>query len=165
MIPRAHDCITLFLGSKERYREYFQANPGSYFKTTGWIERNERGDLQQLSVQHATGMDMTYEQLVEKYGEDNAKYIYEQIGDRKKNYRQITFIEMGVEPDDSFEQHSREEAEQRGWKYEKIPGNLSLLQRLVDGPWDESEFLVVPPGGRIEPSYDDQIVTLEIPPP
>ena len=41
VLPRAHDCITLFLGGKERYLEYFHAHPGVYFKTTGWIERGE----------------------------------------------------------------------------------------------------------------------------
>ena len=42
ILTRAHDCITLFFGSRQRYREYFYANPGTYFKTTGWIERNQR---------------------------------------------------------------------------------------------------------------------------
>ena len=41
VVPRAHDCITLFLGSKERYLDYFMSHPGVYFKTTGWIERGE----------------------------------------------------------------------------------------------------------------------------
>ena len=41
VVPRAHDCITLFLGSKERYLDYFQTHPGVYFKTSGWIERGE----------------------------------------------------------------------------------------------------------------------------
>ena len=40
IVPRTHDCITLLLGSKERYREYFDAHPGTYFHFTGWIERN-----------------------------------------------------------------------------------------------------------------------------
>ena len=39
VVPRAHDCITLFLGSKERYLQYFQDNPGVYFMTSGWIGR------------------------------------------------------------------------------------------------------------------------------
>jgi hypothetical protein len=29
VIPKAHDCITLLLGSKEKYREYFDQNPGT----------------------------------------------------------------------------------------------------------------------------------------
>ena len=30
VLPRAHDCITLLLGSRHRYAEYFAANPGKY---------------------------------------------------------------------------------------------------------------------------------------
>ncbi|MFQ6099237.1 MAG: DUF1638 domain-containing protein, partial [Armatimonadota bacterium] len=41
VIPRAHDCITLFLGSKERYAEEFRRHPGTYYYTAGWIERKE----------------------------------------------------------------------------------------------------------------------------
>ena len=57
VVPRAHDCITLFLGGKERYLEYFHNNPGVYFKTTGWIERGE--GLQQFvddSIQNENGI-------------------------------------------------------------------------------------------------------------
>src|SRR5579872_1600125 len=51
VVPRAHDCITLFLGSKERYMDYFENNPGVFFQTTGWIERGEAsGELSQLTV-------------------------------------------------------------------------------------------------------------------
>jgi hypothetical protein len=38
VIPRAHDCITFFLGSRQRYQDYFFANGGTYFMTTGWFE-------------------------------------------------------------------------------------------------------------------------------
>lgn len=162
VLPRAHDCITLFMGSKERYLEYFQSHPGVYFKTTGWIERGENGgDLAQLSIQRQLGIDMTYEQLLQKYGEENARYLCEEFGDLTKNYAQLTFIEMGVEPDGQFEQHTREQAEKRGWRFEKIQGDLSMIQRLVDGKWDEKEFLIVPPGWRVSAKYDESIVTAE----
>ena len=42
VIPRAHDCITFFLGSKERYQECFNAKPGTYYYTSGWLECAKR---------------------------------------------------------------------------------------------------------------------------
>lgn len=161
VVPRAHDCITLFLGSKERYLEYFHAHPGVYFKTTGWIERGESEELRQLSIQRKTGLDLSYEELVAKYGEDNAKYLYEELGERTRHYQQLTFIEMGVEPDDRFERHTRELAAANGWSFEKVAGDLSLIERLVEGPWNDEDFLVVAPGKSIVASYDDGVIALD----
>src|SRR3972149_3209798 len=42
VVPRAHDCITIFLGSRERYGEQFGAPPGTYWHVGDAIER-ERG--------------------------------------------------------------------------------------------------------------------------
>ncbi|MEW6236706.1 MAG: DUF1638 domain-containing protein [Candidatus Omnitrophota bacterium] len=162
VIPRAHDCITLFLGSKERYANYFQNHPGTYFLTTGWIERGiDLGEMNQLSVQHIHSLDRTYEQLAAKYGEDNAKYLYEQFGNMTKNYQRFTFVEMGLEPDARFEQRAKEEADRRGCVLEKIQGDMSLFQRFVDGDWNENDFLVVPPGRRIAAKVDDGILCVE----
>jgi hypothetical protein len=162
VIPRAHDCISLFFGSKERYLEYFNEHPGVFFKTTGWIERGvDSGELSQMSIQRLTGMDQSYEVLVARYGEDNAKYLWSELCDMSKNYRQFTFIEMGVEPDDSFEARTRDEAAARGWVFEKVAGDLSMIQRLVDGQWNEQEFLIVRPGGRVVANYDDNIIAAD----
>jgi hypothetical protein len=158
VLPRAHDCITLFLGSKERYLDYFQNTPGVYFKTSGWIERGETaGRLSQLSF-GTGGVGYSWADLVEKYGEENAQYLWEAM---VPNYRQFTYIEMGVEPDDRFERLTRERAEERGWKFEKLQGDMRLIDKLVAGVWDEGEFLVVPPGKRIVARYDEGIVGVE----
>ncbi len=162
VLPRAHDCITVFFGSKERYRTYFDTHPGVFFKTTGWIERGtDTGELSQISIQRRSGMDSTYESLVVRYGEDNAKYLWEELYNYSKQYRQLTFIEMGIEPDDSFERQTREEAAGRGWAFEKVQGDLSLIQRLMDGQWDDREFLVLQPGERVVARYDDAIIASE----
>jgi hypothetical protein len=162
VLPRAHDCITLFLGSSERYLEYFHAHPGVFFKTTGWMERgDDAGELNQLAVGKKLGWQQSFEELVAKYGEDNARYLWSELGNLTKYYGQLTFIEMGVEPDASFERRAREEAAARGWKFEKVVGNLSLIQRLVDGTWDDREFLVVRPGWRVSAQYDAGIITAE----
>ena len=163
VLPRAHDCITLFFGSRHRYKEYFDANLGTYFKTTGWIERDKISeDLKELSIPNQMGMDQTYEELVEKYGEDNAEFLWEELCNTEKNYSQITFIEMGVEPDDSFEKIAKEEADSKGWEFDKVPGNLNLLRRLLGGEWDSEDFLVIPPKHRIIAKHDGMIVSCEL---
>jgi len=73
------------------------------------------------------------EELLSRYGEDNARYLAEQLGNLTRNYTGLTYIEMG----------------------------MALIRALVDGPWDEERFLVVRPGERIVPSYDEQIVRAE----
>jgi len=162
VLPRAHDCITLFLGSSERYLDYFNAHPGVFFKTTGWMERGEdAGELTQLAAGKKLGWQQSFEELVTRYGEDNARYLWSELGNLTKHYGQITFIEMGVEPDATFEARARQEAAARGWKFEKVAGNMSLIQRLVDGDWDDRDFLVVRPGWRVGAHYDGGIIAAE----
>src|SRR6266496_3668125 len=38
VIPRVDDCIAIFLGSCNAYREQAQKEPGTYYLTKGWIE-------------------------------------------------------------------------------------------------------------------------------
>jgi hypothetical protein len=59
VVPRAHDCITLLLGSKERYRDYFSCNPGTYFKSTGWIERDSSSSDDPDSIPSQLGLGGT----------------------------------------------------------------------------------------------------------
>lgn len=162
ILPRAHDCITLFLGSKERYLDYFQSNPGVYFQTTGWIERGEaNGELSQLTVGKKLKTQQSFEELVAHYGEDNARYLWEQLGSPERNYRKLTFIEMGIEPNGSFEQRAKVRAEARNWAFEKVQGEMGMFERLVNGVWDQGEFLVVPPGCRVAATYGESVIALE----
>lgn len=161
VIPRAHDCITIFLGSKERYLDYFNSHPGVYFKTSGWIERGGSSELSQGMMQQQ-GFAATREQLVAKYGEENAEYLLGELTRYKSAYSQFTYIEMGVEPDDRFERRTRADAAARGWDFEKVTGSMALIEALVNGDWDETKFLVVPPGHRVAARYgDDGIIGSE----
>jgi len=76
VIPRAHDCCTLFLGSREKFREHFKDNPSQPFSSAGYMERSDT--LYHDGLYQAGGDgDSKFQEYVEKYGEDNAKYIYE----------------------------------------------------------------------------------------
>jgi hypothetical protein len=147
VIPRAHDCIALLMGGRDRYRSYFENHPGVFFRSTGWLERGE--DLDQAAL------------LIARYGEDNGRYLFDEFNGYQRNYRQLAYIATGLEPDGSFERQAREEAARRGWQFETIRGDLRLLERLVAGDWDENDFLVVPPGWRVKPTYDEGIIEKE----
>ena len=160
ILPRAHDCITLFMGSRQRYRDYFDTHPGTYFLTSGWIERGEAsGDLADLSVQQQLGMNMTMAQLIEKYGEDNAKFLYETLCNGTKNYERFLYIPMGMEPE-GMEETARKKADERGWNFETLSGDMTLIHQLVNGAWNEEDFLTIPPGSTVKPSYNDSIVKI-----
>ncbi len=68
---------------------------------------------------------------------------------------------MGIEPDGSFESLAKQKAETRNWKFEKVQGSMGMFQRLVNGDWDQAEFLVIPPGCRVATTYDDGIIGIE----
>ena len=160
VIPKAHDCITLFLGSKEKYTDYFHNNPGAFFHTSGWLERGLNGAdgdealMTQLGIRY--GDD--YDQYAEEYGEENAAYIMEIFGDWTKNYKKFTYINTGVGDAAAYEARSQAEAQERGWEYERIQGDIRLIRALIDGDWNEDDFLVVPPGHEIAASFDEAVM-------
>jgi hypothetical protein len=158
VVPRAHDCITLLLGSRERYQEVFHANPGTYFESTGWLERNEAAEG---GIAEQLGLRSSYEDYVRQYGEDNARYLMEVLGDGLHNYSAYAYIGSGIGDFRHYERLTQADAQTRGWSYSRLEGDLGLLRRLVDGPWDDAEFLVVPPGKHPAPSHDAGVIRAE----
>lgn len=156
--PRAHDCIALLMGSRRRYDEYFQANPGTYFRSTGWIERGS--GLEQLTMVK-TGVGIDLDALIAKYGEENGRYLFDELTRYRSSYSRLCYIETGVEPDSTFVNIASQEAAQRGWQFDRISGSLDLFRRLVNGEWNEDDFLVVQPGERIAARYDERIIIAE----
>ncbi len=155
VIPRAHDCIALLFGSRQKYREYFDENPGTYFRSTGWLERGQ--GLVQLAQQR-TGIGAKLEELIAKYGEENGRYLYDELYRYQSAYRRLTYIETGLEPDGSFAERARAEAGEKGWAYSSVRGDLTLFQRLVRGDWDTADFLAIEPGWEIAARYDDDVL-------
>ena len=157
IIPRAHDCITLFMGSKERYSEYNQNNPGTYF-VAGAFGMALEGEGEKGSLDYTKVAQQVRQEFVEKYGEENADYLMEELGDPLKNYCRITFINSGLGDLYEMKAQAKDAAAARNWLYEEYSGNLSLIEKMLDGDWNEADFLVLKPGEKIAPSYDDNII-------
>jgi len=158
VLPRAHDCITLLLGSRQRYDEYFAANPGTFYKSPGWIERDTDPNASPASITSRLGMTRDRAVLVEKYGEENADYLMETMGDWLQGYRKLAFIDTGVGDTPRYRKTSQALAAEKGWEMEEVTGSRALLERLCSGDWPKADFLVLAPGERIEASWDDGVV-------
>jgi hypothetical protein len=158
VLPRAHDCIALLMGSGERHQKYFESNPGTYYRSTGWLERGK--GLQQLTP-NTFGFDETLEAMIAKYGEDNGRYLFEEMNRYRAQYRKLTFIETGLEADGKFLAEAAAEASEQGWTFERLPGDLAWLGRLVAGEWTEAEFVVAAPGQQFAASYDVRVVKVQ----
>ncbi len=160
VLPRAHDCITLLMGSKEKYRNYFDQNPGTYFQSSGWLEREESCMENPESTVSRMGIS-TYDEYVRQYGEENAKFIMETMGGGLENYTKMAFIDTGVGDSESYRHVVPKLAAEKSWAYEEIKGSTNLLIKLLEGDWDEADFLVIPAGENAEPSHDDGIVRIK----
>ena len=161
VLPRAHDCIGILMGDRHRYAAYFENHSGVYYRSPGWVEF-QTPDLKLqpafASQKNTLGEQSTLEEFIAKYGEDNGRYLYEQFSSFRSHYSGLTYISTGVASDESCRARARAEAEKQGWAFEEVAGSLSLLERLVNGPWGAADFLVVPPGATIRANFGDSIV-------
>ena len=162
VLPRAHDCITLFLGGRARYTEQHQKMPGTYWYVQDYIERGSLDGKKVVlgAMDGAVNVEEMYDEYVAKYGKDNADYLMEVLGGWQAHYQRAAFIDMGISDGSAVEAQAREEAAKHGWAYERIAGDLVLIRRLLNGDWNE-DFLVLQPGQRLSMSYDNDIVCAE----
>jgi hypothetical protein len=155
VLPRAHDCITLYLGSRARYQQQFTEHPGTYWYTLDYRER-AAGRVSLSADVDALGQ-ATYEEYVAKYGPDNAEYLMQVMGAWEAHYDRAAFIDMGVGDPSAIEAQTRQDAAQKGWRFERLAGDMILLRRLLEGDWAQ-DFVVLQPGQQVTMTYDGEVL-------
>lgn len=158
VMARAHDCITLYLGSRARYQAEFDSHPGTYWYSTDYMERQEPGTSVGLGAAGIGEAEAEYDRWVARWGVETADVLREEMQRWAKHYTRAAFIDAGLGDLDRFEARAKEKAETEGWVYERLPGNRTLITQLVHGNWSEADFLVVPPGFTIRQSADEGVV-------
>ena len=155
VMPRAHDCCTVLLGSRERFRELFQDNPSMAFSSVGYLERGEyyfRSDGGGEKIHYGDA----YAALVEQYGQENADFIWESMHPKEMEQmnRNVVFIDIPETAHLGGEHRFREKAQKDGKECIVAAGSLRLIERLVNGDWDPADFLLVEPGCETVGVYD-----------
>ncbi len=137
VIPKADDCIAIFIGSRQRYLEQFNENPGTYYLSKGWFE---------------VGSDplSEYEKYTEKYGLETADWLMEQ---QYQHYRKLVFVAQRQEDLDDYRPRALEVAaycERFSMVYEEYLGSPEFINQisavLRSQQKISSGFIVVPPG-------------------
>lgn len=116
IIPRCHDCIALFLGSRAAYVELFNKNPGTYYLTPGWIE--EKKDP----------LGIVQDEYIQRVGYETAVWA---MGEELKHYTHIAMISSGLTDIEAYRQRAKENTEFFGKQYIEIKGNLDYFRRMV----------------------------------
>ena len=177
VIARAHDCVTLYLGSKERYADYLKRHPGTYWYSPGWIrEKAPPGPERTAALR---------EKYAAQFEPDDVEYLLEQEKLWMANYSRAAYVGLGPEAGEQAQQaeYTRHCAACLGWDFEHVRGDASLMRDLfLGGPggagesngkggasgnsgahggggwWDAERFLVVPPGHGIELVPDESVI-------
>ena len=158
VIPRAHDCCTILLGSRGRFVKEFGDAPSTPFSSAGYLER---GDYFLRTGDDCCGDVQTgdaFKAFVQQYGDDDAKYIWEQMHPEHGNEKAV-FIDLPQTRHLGLAERFAAIAQEAGKQCIRMDGDIRLIENLLQGHWEEREYLVVPAGGTIEGVYDwDEIV-------
>ncbi len=147
VVPRTDDCIALFMGSQRRYLEEFSKAGGTYWLNSGWIEQSAR---------LINGEDMKrrrWLEYAERFGEDNADYLMEVESSWERNYTTLGYIHSSVYDAPANRSAALIEAREKNWEMNEINDDLRLLRMMVEGTWNDREFLILKAGERIAADY------------
>ncbi len=140
LIPRADDCIAVFLGSYQRYRQEFAAESATYYLTKGWLESGSN-PLEE------------YQRYIARYGAAKADWVMDQL---YHNYKRLVLVADNQQDLDTYRERAREVArycERWGMRYEEILGAPDFFRRLIETAANPEhagdDFVVVQPGGEL----------------
>lgn len=140
VVPRVDDCIALLLGSYKAYLRQFEAVPGTYYLSKGWLESGSHPLVE-------------YNEYVAKYGADQAIWL---MDEQYQNYERLVLVAHSQDDLDAYRPKALEVArfcERWDMRYEEILGSDHYVRRLLEvagaPETADGNFLVIPPGGEI----------------
>ena len=150
IMPRAHDCITILLGSKERYAQYVRQNPGTYWYSPGWNKHHTPPGKERY--------DKLLRKYQEQYGEENAEFLMEEEQKWFQTYDHATYVDLTIGATEQDLDYTKQCADWLGWQFDHQRGDPSLLEALLSGDWDDERFIVLEPGQSLQMTADERVV-------
>ena len=159
VIPRIHDCCTMFMGSREKYLAEFGNRLSMRWCSCGYYERCYMDERTTDYVISNRDTNPEFLALVEQYGQENAEYVWETMHPEIETPEAAYIVLEGFEIPGRLEGFS-EEVEKQGKTLVTLNGDLTFLRDLINGPWDSARFQTVMPGQKIAAVYDmEHVIT------
>lgn len=153
VIPRAHDCITLFMGSKEAYAAHQRHCPTAYYYTPGWNRERRVPGPEKLAALKA--------ELAKKFDPEDVEFLLAAEREQWARHDTATYLDLGTADAEPEADYARRCAQWLGWKFERPGGSAALLRALLWANWDAERFQIIAPGQRLGHSADDAILRAE----
>ncbi len=153
VLPRAHDCITVFLGSKEHYSAHQRGCPTCYYYTPGWNQARRVPGPDKIAAMQ--------EEYSAQFDEDDVEFLIESEKEAWAMHDTATYIDLGTADAETEADYAKQCADSLGWKYERIHGDPTLLRDLLEGRWDDERFQTIQPGEALGHAPDEQILRAE----
>lgn len=150
IIPRCDDCMALFLGSQEKYLDAFNNHKGIYWFNKSWVENG--------GAPTKEGFESLYKKYLEDYDEDTAQYLLEVETSYVDKYENAFFIKSKIYDDTEEEKLIKKNAANFNWKFTLIDSDLSFLDNLLSGNWNDT-FLICKPNQITEAEYTGKKIT------
>ena len=153
VIPRGHDCITVFMGNKEKFACQQADSPDSYYYTPGWMIADRTPGPARL--------ESLRKEFSKKFDPEDVEYLLETEKANWAQHGKAVYLDLGTPGAEEKAREAAAAAKSLGWKFERIPGDPTLLRDLIAGHWDDGRFQVVEPGCILRHSPDARIFRAE----
>lgn len=134
-IPRIHDCIALYLGSREAYHRIFKQHPGTYHLTKSWI------------LNKTDPLGLVENEYTERVGREMAE---EAMQMEIKNYEYISFVNTLADNADKYRERARKNAEHFNKKFIEYKGSDDYFRKILFGPYENKDFIYISPHNEVK---------------
>ena len=129
ILPQAHDCVSILLGSTAKHEALLKAEPGTYFYSPGWVRENRvPGPDREQAVRalYAARFADDPEMIDELVEADASAFAHHTCA---------AYISIIQHPES--DQYCRQCARHMNWRHCVLEGDASLLRALLaDQPLD-----------------------------
>ncbi len=130
VLPKVDDCVGMLLGSRTRHQQTLAEHPGSYFMEPAWLET-------ELNI---------FEEMKKGLGHVSPERRRQLLRIALKHYDRLVMLERPQGDQREPERRCRALAGEYDMDFVRLVQDLSLMDKLLHGPWDGPDFIKAAPG-------------------